>query len=129
MASMTFGACSGWIQPSCQVYLGAELRSDIPSCPGRGGGRPVYLHTWVAGHPGVPASREVSRGGPWRRSQPELCLRTCTVFLGRNRVTVEGGGRLPFCPPVWGRPKDISRWHVVKTPLETEGGIGGGSKP
>lgn len=53
---MTFLACSGWIQPSSQVHLGAGLRSDIPSCPERGGGSSVYLLSQAAGHPGVPAS-------------------------------------------------------------------------
>lgn len=34
---MTFQACSGRIQLSCQVHgAGAGLRSDIPSCLGRG---------------------------------------------------------------------------------------------
>lgn len=41
---MTFQACFDWIQLSCQEHgAGAGLRSDIPSCLGRGGGCPVYL--------------------------------------------------------------------------------------
>lgn len=77
---MTFQACSGRIQLSCQVHgAGAGLRSDIPSCLGRGAAALSTFYLRQLGTQACPPPGEVRRGGPPRPNQPELCLRTCIL--------------------------------------------------